>query len=183
MQPALQMCIDAGFDTIEHACHLTVEQAKQMADKGQAVVSTSYVYEYLCDFMKALPADSPALYKSNKEYLAFQSNIEAYKKNFPEIYKTGVTILAGTDCPFDGVEHITVAWELECMVKCGMSPVEAIATAALSPSKVLGMEGEIGLLAPGAIADITIADATADKDITALKRIKDVYQSGTKVSL
>ena len=181
LQPALQMCINAGFDTIEHACHITVEQAKEMADKGLAIVSTRYIYQYLVDFMKDLPADSNAIYKSNKEYLAFKSNIDAYERNFPEIYKTGVTVLAGTDCGFDGLEHITVAWELECMVKCGMNPVQAIAACTSESAKVLGMEGKIGILALGAIADIAVADANADRDITALKRIKDVYQDGRKV--
>ena len=181
MQPALQMCIDAGFDTIEHACHLTVEQAEEMAEKGLAIVSTSYIYEYLCDFIKGLPPDSEALYKSEKEFRAFVSNVEAYRKNYPAIYKTGVTILAGTDCAFDGLEHVTVAWELECMVKCGMTPVRAVAAATSRPAGVLGMEGGIGILAAGAIADIAVVDADADKDITSLKRVKDVYQSGKKV--
>ena len=181
MQPALQMCINAGFDTIEHACHLTVDQAKEMKEKGLAIVSTYYVYEYLVDSMKDIPANSDAIYKNKQQYSAFCSNIEAYQKNYPEIYKTGVTILAGTDCPFDGLEHITVAWELECMVKTGLTPVQAIATATSKPAKVLGMEGEIGILSPGAIADIVIAEGNADKDIGSLKRILDVYQDGKVV--
>ena len=184
MQPAVQMCINAGFDTIEHACHITVEQAKEMAEKGLAIVSTSYVYEYLYDLLKDLPVNSDALYKNEKEFLAFRSNIEAYKQNYQDVYKTGVVILAGTDCPFDGVEHITVAWEMECMVKyCGMTPVQAISTATSNPAKVLDMQGQIGILAVGAIADILVADANADKDISSLKRVKDVYQSGRKVCL
>ena len=181
MQPAIQMCIDAGFDTIEHACHITVEQAKQMADKGLAIISTSYVYEYLVGFIEGLSTDAFALYKSDREYNAFKSNIEAYNKNFPEIYKTGVTILAGTDCPFDGVEHVNVAWEMENMVKCGMTPVQAIATATSKPAIMLNMKDEIGLLAAGAIADIMVADANAAKDISALKRVKAVYLGGEKV--
>lgn len=181
MQPAIQMCINAGFDTIEHACHITLEQAKEMADKGLTIVSTYYVYEYLCDFMKTVSADSNAIYKSNKEYLAFQSNVDAYKRDFPEIYKCGVNIVAGTDCAFDGLEHITVAWELECMVKMGMTPVLAIAAATSRPARVLGMEGEIGILAAGAIADIAVVEANADKDVTSLKHVKDVFQGGKKV--
>jgi imidazolonepropionase-like amidohydrolase len=181
MQPALQMCIEAGFDTIEHACHLTVSQAEQMADKGLAIVSTFFVYDRFYSLMKDEEARSGLLYKNHKEIVAFGSNVEAYLKNYPEIYKTGVTILAGTDCPFDGLEHITVAWELECMVKCGMTPVQAIAAATSSPAKVLGMEGEIGILASAAIADIVVVEADADKNISALKQVKDVYLNGLKI--
>ena len=178
MQPAVQMCIDAGFDTIEHASHLTAEQAKAMADKGLALVSTSYVYQYLYDSMKTQPKSGDDNYSSDKAFQAFKGNAETYRKNFPDILKSGVTIVAGTDCPFDGVEHVTVAWELENMVSCGMNPLAAIAAATSNPAKVLGLEGEIGLLAPGLMADIVVADAHADIDITALKRVLAVYQAG-----
>jgi imidazolonepropionase-like amidohydrolase len=153
-----------------------------MAEKGIAVVSTYYVYEYLYEMMKGPSGGVGPFVANEQRLLAIRTSLESYQKNYPEIFKTGVTVLAGTDCPFDGLEHVTVAWELECLVKLGLSPVRAIASAASSSAKVLGMEGEIGLLAPGAIADITIADASADKDITALQRIKDVYQNGMKIS-
>jgi len=181
LMPAMQMCIEAGFDTIEHGCRLTLDLAKQMADKGIAIVSTYYVYEYLYETMKAQIAAGDKNLANENRFINIRANVETYQKNYPEIYKSGVTVLAGTDCCFKGLEHITVAWELECMVRCGMPPVEAIAAAASSSAKVLGMAGEIGILAPNAIADITIADAAADKDITALQRIKDVYQNGKKV--
>ena len=181
MMPAIQMCIDAGFDTIEHGCRLTLDHAKQMADKGIAIVSTYYVYEYLYETMKAQIAAGDKNLANEQRFHSIRINVETYQKNYPDIYKSGVTVLAGTDCCFGGLEHITVAWELECMVKCGMPPVEAIAAASSRSARVLDMEGQIGILAPGAIADITIADAAADTDITALQRIKDVYQDGRKV--
>lgn len=182
MQPSLQMCINAGFDTIEHACRLTVDQAKQMAEKGLAVVSTFYIYEYLYNSYKAKQEQGIILTAQEKKgFASIEDNVEAYEKNYPEIFKTGLTILAGTDCPFDGMEDITVAVELEYMVKHGITPLEAIAAATGKPASVLGMSGEIGTLAPGAVADILVADANAHKDITALQRIKDVYQSGKKV--
>jgi len=34
---------------------------------------------------------------------------------------------------------------------------------------------------PGATADITVAEGNAAKDITALQRIRDVYQDGKRV--
>ena len=39
-QPSIQMCIDAGFDTIEHGTFLTEVQARQMAKKGIAWTPT-----------------------------------------------------------------------------------------------------------------------------------------------
>ena len=34
-QPSIQMCIDAGFDTIEHGTFLTEAQARQMAKRNR----------------------------------------------------------------------------------------------------------------------------------------------------
>lgn len=52
LQPALQMAIDAGFDTIEHGTFLTYEQVQQMAANGQAWVPTMTAYTVLYEFCK-----------------------------------------------------------------------------------------------------------------------------------
>ena len=40
------------------------------------------------------------------------------------------------------------------MVKFGMSPMEAIRAATVSPAEMLDMTGQIGVIAPGAYADV-----------------------------
>lgn len=49
-QPGIQMCIDAGFDTIEHGNFLTVEQGKQMAKAQQSWTPTMYAYHFLAEY-------------------------------------------------------------------------------------------------------------------------------------
>ena len=44
------------------------------------------------------------------------------------------------------------------MVKLGMSPMEAIRSATLRPAEMLEMPGEIGVIAPGAYADVIALD-------------------------
>jgi imidazolonepropionase-like amidohydrolase len=187
LQPALQMCIDAGFDTIEHGTDLTVGQGNEMRERGIGWVPTIYVHKAIHDRLKKRVGEDGSGYGSlsdreKQTYNLYSGVMETYRKNFLDVYKTGVLTMAGTDCPFDGLEHITVAWELECMVGYGVGPVEAIATATGNSAKMLDMEGEIGLLAPGATADIAIAEGNAAKDITALQRIREVYQGGRRVT-
>jgi imidazolonepropionase-like amidohydrolase len=91
-------------------------------------------------------------------------------------------MLAGTDCPFDGMEDITVAWELACMVEYGLNPLEAIATATGHAARVLGLEGQIGGLTTGAYADILVAAGDASQDIGALKQVIEVFHNGAKVT-
>jgi len=186
MQPALQMCIDAGFDTIEHGTDLTVEQGNVMRERGIGWVPTIFIHKAVLGRLIDRIGEDGSGYgdlsdRDKQTYNIYSRVVETYRKNFLGIYKTGVLTMAGTDCPFDWLDHITVAWELECMVDCGITPVEAIATATGNPAKMLDMEGEIGILAPGANADVTIAKGNAAADITALQRIRDVYKDGIRV--
>ena len=52
LQPAIQMAIDAGFDTIEHGTFLTLKQVEQMAANGQAWTPTITAYTVLYEFCK-----------------------------------------------------------------------------------------------------------------------------------
>ena len=53
-QPALQMCIDAGVDTIEHGNFLTRQQALTMKEKGIAWVPTIYVYKFALNWFQQI---------------------------------------------------------------------------------------------------------------------------------
>ena len=50
--PGMQMCIDAGFDTIEHGTFLTLEQVQQMKEKGIAWTPTITAFTVLYEFTK-----------------------------------------------------------------------------------------------------------------------------------
>jgi|GEM_PF-4586920 len=42
------------------------------------------------------------------------------------------------------------------------------------------MAGQTGELRAGAIADVVVVDGDASRDITALKRVREVFQGGEK---
>ena len=64
------------------------------------------------------------------------------------------------------------------MVKFGMSSIDAIRAATLSPAEMLGMTGQIGVIAPGAYADVIAVQGDPLKDITELGRVKFVMHNG-----
>ena len=64
------------------------------------------------------------------------------------------------------------------MVKFGMSPMEAIRAATIRPAEMLGMVGQIGVIAPGAYADVIAVPGDPLKDITELGRVKFVMHNG-----
>lgn len=183
-QPSIQMCIDAGFDTIEHGTFMTVEQAQQMKDKGLAWVPTiiayTYAYEEMLKQIESNESVSGNVVAAGlmRDFAYFRDAAAAYKSNFKKLYDTGVTVLAGTDMVMDGAPITPVASELRYMVEYGITPVEAIATATGNSARVLGMQGQIGELVPGAIADLLVVEGDASQDIGALARVKDVFQDG-----
>jgi imidazolonepropionase-like amidohydrolase len=64
------------------------------------------------------------------------------------------------------------------MVELGMSPADAIRSATSSAAEMLGMSGEIGVIAPGAYADVIAVAGDPLKDISELKRVGFVMKGG-----
>lgn len=186
--PNIQMCIDAGFDTIEHATFMTVDHAKQMAEKGIAWTPTIMAYTLLYDICKenleknaGAPVNDPVMQKEMKDYQYFEPAYKAYRDHFKEFYDTGVTVIAGTDMVMYQSPFLPLPRELQYMVEYGITPVQAIQTATSNPAKVLGVENERGLIAEGLDADILVVGGDLSKDITKLNEVKYVTLGGKRV--
>jgi imidazolonepropionase-like amidohydrolase len=64
------------------------------------------------------------------------------------------------------------------MVEFGMAPATAIGTATSRAAEMLGMEGKIGTIAPGAYADIVAVAGDPLQDVKVLERIHFVMKDG-----
>lgn len=185
-QPSIEMCIDAGFDTIEHGTFMTVEQAEKMVKNGQAWTPTITAYTYLYEYCRKIEAEggdlsNPVAAAAAKDCAYFQPAAWAYRDNFKKLYATGVTVLAGSDMVLYGAPPLPINQELGYMVAYGITPLEAIRTATVNPARVLGLEDVTGQLAEGLEADILVVEGDVAKDITALKNVKSVYLGGKEV--
>lgn len=186
--PSIQMCIDAGFDTIEHGTFLTVEQAQQMKEKGIAWTPTMFAYTYLYEVCKknieegnADVFNDPVAAKEQRDYAFYEPAYEAYRDNFKKLYDTGVTVCTGSDMVMYGAPVLPVQQELGLMVKYGITPVQAIQTATANPAKVLGKENELGMIKEGLLADITVVDGDLSNDIDCIYNVNTVFLGGKKV--
>lgn len=186
IEPSLQMCIDAGFDTIEHGTFLTLEQAEQMAKKGIAWTPTITAYTVLYEFTKAKmaagvdPSDRIGA-KAIRDMAFFEPAYLAYKNNFKTLYDTGVTVLAGSDMVLYEAPPLPINRELALMVEYGITPLQAIQTATGNPAKVLDIESVTGQLKEGLEADMIVVVGNAAEDISALNALKVVFMSGKEV--
>ena len=89
----------------------------------------------------------------------------------------GLKIVYGTDVGGFSWDQ-PIAQDFSYMVKFGMSPLEALRSTTIRPAEMLGMTGQIGVIAPGAYADIIAVDGDPLKDVEALGKVNFVMKDG-----
>jgi len=84
--------------------------------------------------------------------------------------KRGIRILPGGDYGFPATPHGTYARDLWLFVKLlGFSPMDAIVAATRLGGELMGRPGELGVIAPGAFADLLLVDGDPLADIEILQ--------------
>jgi len=64
------------------------------------------------------------------------------------------------------------------MVEFGMAPMDAIQSATSRAANMLDMEGKIGVIAPGALADVVAVGGDPLRDIKLLENVDFVMKDG-----
>ena len=157
--------LDGGCDSIEHGLDLDDAAIQQMVRQGTWLVPTFSVYYYYWE-----PADTPAGQLDRKR-------AEVHGPSFQKALKAGVKIAFGTDAggfPWND----PLAQEFGYMVKFGMTPMQAIKAATSRAAELLDMVGKIGVIAPGAYADIVAVSGDPLQDIKQLEQVKFVMKDG-----
>jgi imidazolonepropionase-like amidohydrolase len=99
--------------------------------------------------------------------------------NVQRLADAGVTLLAGTDAPNPGtVFGASLHRELELLVRCGISPAQALAAATSEPARVFGL-ADRGRVAVGQRADLVLVSGDPLTDITATRAIERIWRAGT----
>ncbi|MFD0431021.1 amidohydrolase family protein [Streptomyces zhihengii] len=96
----------------------------------------------------------------------------------------GVTIALGSDMPphaeFDGTS--ATVRELEFMVEAGMTPHAALVAATSAGARWLDMDGEIGCVREGALADLVLVAGDPLRDISAMRDLRMVVKGAARSS-
>jgi imidazolonepropionase-like amidohydrolase len=157
--------VQAGVDSIEHGNYIADEDMKSMVTKGIVYVPTLFVGEYVAQGRATSGAG------------VWLKMPKIHEETFRRALKAGVKIAFGTDAGgFDWA--IDPAREFSFMVRWGMTPTQAIRSATVTASELLGMEREIGTLEPGKLADIVAVPGDPLTDIALLEKVAFVMKDG-----
>jgi imidazolonepropionase-like amidohydrolase len=95
----------------------------------------------------------------------------------------GIPIAAGTDREAFVDGHPAVLAELEALVKdVGLTPLEAVTAATRIGARVVGMEGTLGTVEEGKIADLVALASDPSRDIRHLRDVVSVIKGGRLVA-
>ena len=162
--------VRAGTNTVEHAIDIDDATLATMARKGIIYVPTVEHNRYYIAHRQEYGYDSSTVARLN-QYV---------DKNFATLkraVKAKVKIAMGSDAVFTGFGENTR--ELAWFVKAGMSPAQALQTATTTGAEMLGLEKQLGAIAPGYLADLVAVEGDPLKDINVvINHVKWVMKAG-----
>ena len=156
--------VRAGVRSIEHGTYLDDETLRLMKERGTFLVPTLAIMSALGD-----PRGDSA------EAIALQVRTHQMMKPLREVVRKakalGIVIAASTDGSYgdgDDTARVRVAHDMEELVACGFTPMEAITAATRDAARVLGIETRTGMVAVGLEADLLVVDRNPLTDTTTL---------------
>ena len=164
-EPGTFYAAQAGVVSIDHAFQLSDATMKLMREKQIFAVPTFTILEYFADH-----AATPAAAARERQMLNYHA------QEFRKQVAAGVPVAMGSDVgPFP---HGTQAREFALMVQFGMTPLAAIQAGTVNAAKLLGGEGQIGVLKAGCLADIVAVSGNPLEDIAMLQKVSFVMKGG-----
>jgi imidazolonepropionase-like amidohydrolase len=151
----------AGVNTIEHGDGMT--------DSLLDVLVARKVYW--------VPTITVAHYVAGPRGGVWEPMVEHQRRAFGRALKKGVRIVLGTDVGGFPWTEVNQAKEFEYYVQYGMTPMQAIKAGTSVAAELLG-QPDVGVVAPGAFADLVAVAGDPLKDVAELERVRFVMKGG-----
>ena len=164
----IKNAVRAGVASIEHGTYVDDEGLRLMKERGTYLVADIYDAEYIRQGKAAgIPQDF-----ADKQ----PEGDEIQRQNFKKAVQMGVKIAFGTDASVypHGLNARQFAWQ----VRYGQSPMEAIRSATVGASDLIGRNNNAGSLEPGRWADLIAVNGDPLADIRVLENVSFVMKEG-----
>lgn len=166
--------VRAGAASVEHATGMDDATLREMARRGTFYVPTIDHNRYYAEHAAVFGYDSATVARLD-DYR--ERNLGTLRRAI----KAGVKVAMGSDALFTMFGEN--AWELGWFVKAGMTPAEALSAGTANGAALLGMEQELGAIAPGFYADIVGVEGDPAADINVVMHGVRWVMKGGKVAV
>jgi imidazolonepropionase-like amidohydrolase len=168
----IKNAVRAGVRSIEHGSLIDDEGIRLMKERGVYLVADIYNGDYIASEGRRMGWPAEFLRKNDE-------TTEAQRRGFGEAVRAGVRMAFGTD---SGVyPHGNNALQFPYMVRCGMSPMDALRAATVDAAELLGWSDRVGAIAPGRFADLIAVPGELADDLGNLTEVSFVMKGGTVV--
>jgi len=165
----VKRAVRAGVRSVEHGSLLDDEGIALLAEYGTYLVADIFCGDYIAEFGGANGWD-PEILRKNDETTLTQ------RQAWAKCVEAGVRIAFGTDASI--YPHGLNARQLAYHVKWGQTPLQALRSATVEAAQLLGWAGQVGVLAPGAFADLIAVEGDPLNDVTLLEDVRFVMKGG-----
>ena len=113
----------------------------------------------------------------SKKIDLIREGLENAEAAIAELHAGGATIVAGTDSPIFPY-GLALIIELESYVNAGLTTADTLRTATSDAAREMGAENTVGVIAPGALADLVLVDGDPLNRIDDLLNVSGVLKNG-----
>jgi imidazolonepropionase-like amidohydrolase len=176
---SVKIAVRAGFRSIYH-CTYADEEALDLLEsvKDEVFVSPAPGIIYANVYEGA----EFGMDRQVAERIGSVAALEGMQAVYPQMRERGIRVLPGGDYGFPNNPIGRNARDLELFVTLlGYSPLEALTAATKLGGQLMGMGDELGLLAPGYLADVLVVRGNPAQDVRILQNtgnIRYIIQGG-----
>lgn len=196
-RPAIVQCARLGVDIIDHADRIDAEGMEAVAKAGATICPSLLWSVRFLQFaeswdynMGPFPIgegfpETRAM--TDARLRGVREDFEYTCEMLPEVARAGINLVVGDDYGFGLMPHGDYVSELEVYTKqLGIPASDVVRWASSNGWKtmapVLGLEGEIGTVAAGQLADLLVVDGDPSADISCLRdRVAVIMKDGAFV--
>lgn len=164
--------VTAGVDSVEHCVQLTTTTARRMAERGTFRGATLSAAFGMLDNPEGTP--DYALAK-------ISSLIDDHERSSAIALRAKVRQVCSTDAGTPFNPHGSAPLELARLVAWGMKPLDAMVAGTSSGAELLRLP-DVGVVRPGALADLVLYDTDPVDDIDSLISPRTVWKGGMVVA-